>query len=318
MRGADKLLVRLWQAPDARLVDEDPVEGHYFAYAVTNDTSHSRLTRSFVLSARRPQWLRYRVWYDLEDGMEFGFVTISDDDGESWESLSGILTRKSTVYSDFYTEGYTGRSGRWLYDRIDLSDYGPGVVQISFEVISNIATSYHGMAIDDIGINAIGFHDGFETPDDAWIKEGWIRTDNRLPNNTRLQVVQETANGLHLNRTLVTGNGGLAVDLLPGVSQALVAVSPIVAQSSWPADYELEFYLLNNAGEVMVVTRECTVTTTDFLNFRAAPNVNKIGLIPAGATLDALDRQEDWFMVYYNGAQGWISAGYVTTHGNCP
>ncbi len=318
VRGADKLLARLWLAPEAQLVDEDPVEGDYFAYAVTNDGSHNRLTRAFVLNERRPAWLRYRVWYDLEEDLEYGYVTISDDDGKTWETLSGILTKESQVYRDFYTEGYTGRSGRWLYDRIDLSDYGPGPVLISFEVISNIATSYHGMAIDDVGIKAIGFHDGFETPDDAWIEEGWIRTDNRLPNNAWLQVVQENSQGLRVSRTLVTGNGDLTVDLLPGVSQALVAISPIVTQTSLPTDYELEFYLLSAGGEVMVVTRECTVTTTDYLNFRAAPSGNKIGLVPQGATLDAVDRQGDWFMVYYNGAQGWISADYVTTQGKCP
>ena len=316
-RGADKLLVRLWQAPAAQLIDEEVIEGDYFAYAVTNDNASSRLTRAFVLGARRPSWLRYRVWYDLEEELEYGYVMISDDNGSTWETLSGILTKESNVYSDFYTEGYTGQSGRWLYDRIDLSDYGPGVVMIRFEVMSNIATTYHGMAIDDLGINAIGFHEGFESPDDAWVADGWIRTDNRLPNKAWLQVVQENSNGLHLSRTLVTGNGNLTVELLPGVTQALVAVSPIVPHTSLPTDYELEFYLLDAAGEVMVVTRECTVTTTDFLNFRDAPNGNKIGLVPQGTAVDALDRQGDWFQVVYKGAQGWVSAGYVTAQGNC-
>ena len=129
--------------------------------------------------------------------------------------------------------------------------------------------------------------------------------------------MQETRDGLQVSRALVTGNGDLNVDLLPGVSRALVAVSPIVAQTSLPTEYELEFYLSNAAGEIMVVTRECSVTTTDFLNFRATPNGNKIGLVPKGTAVDALDRQGDWFMVDYNGKLGWISAGYVTMQGNC-
>ena len=75
---------------------------------------------------------------------------------------------------------------------------------------------------------------------------------------------------------------------------------------------------MNAAGEIMVVTRECTVTTTDVLNFRAAPNGSKIGLIPQGTPVDALDRQGDWFMVDYGGRHGWIHADYVHTAGNCP
>ena len=318
VRGADKLFVRLWQAPDAQFINERPAEGDFFAYALTSDSSNSLLSRTIDLSAQRDAWLEFSVWYNLKKDDEYGFVVISEDNGESWRTLSGRYTTESLIYGAFYDEGYTGRSPGWVPERIDLRDFTPGRIMIGFEVVSNIATSYHGMAIDNLRIRAEDFQDGFESPDDAWVAEGWIRTDNRLPNNTWLQVVQENRDGLQLSRTLVTGNGELTVDLLPGVSRALVAVSPIVPHTSLPTDFELELYLLNAAGEVMVVTRECTVTTTAVLNFRASPNGNKIGLVPDGAVLDALDRQEDWFMVDYNGVQGWISAGYVSTAGKCP
>ena len=60
------------------------------------------------------------------------------------------------------------------------------------------------------------------------------------------------------------------------------------------------------------------MTTTHALNFRDAPNGAKIGLLPQGATVDALDLQGDWFMVFYNGAQGWIHGDYVRKGGTCP
>ena len=68
---------------------------------------------------------------------------------------------------------------------------------------------------------------------------------------------------------------------------------------------------MDAAGDVMVLSRECTVTTTAALNFRATPNGQKIGLVPEAASLDALERQGDWFMVDYRGRRGWISASYV-------
>ena len=167
------------------------------------------------------------------------------------------------------------------------------------------------MAIDDLRIDTIDFRDSFETDDESWVADGWVRTDNRLPNNTWMQAVQETRDSLQVSRALVTGSGELSVDILPGVSQVLVAVSPVVPHTSQPTDYELEFYLINAAGEIMVVSRECTVTTTHVLNFRARPNGDKIGLVPEGAALDALDREGDWFMVDHAGRQGWIHADYV-------
>ena len=318
VRGADKLFLRLWQAPDAQFIPERAPEGDHFAYSFATDSSNSRLTRTFVLTAPRQAWLEFRIWYDLDYDREYGYVTVSDDDGQTWQTLPSRYTSKSYAYDEFYDNGFTGNSRGWRDERIDLSQFTPGRVVISFELMSNLSTSYRGMAIDDLRIRALNYHEDFETPDDSWRAEGWIRTDNRLPNNTWLQVVQETRDGFHVSRALVTGSGDLTVDLLPGVGQALVAVSPVVPQTSLPTDYELGFYLVDAEGVIMVVTRECTVTTTDVLNFRATPNGNKIGLVPQGAVLDALDRSEDWYMVAYGGREGWISADYVTKAGNCP
>ena len=317
-RGAAKLLLRLWAMQDAQLIPERAPEGDYFAYAFPSDYGHSRLTREFVLTAPREAWLDFWIWYDLENTSEYGFVTVSDDYGRSWQTLRGSYGIRSRVYSDFYDFGFTGRSNIWRHERIDLSQFTPGRIFVSFELMSSLGTKYRGLAIDDVRIDALNYQEGFETPDDTWRAEGWIRSDNRLPNNIWLQALQETRDGLHLSRALLTGNGELTVDLMPGVSNVTVALSPMTPQTSLPTEYELEFYLLDAAGEVMLVTRECTVTTTDFLNFRDAPSGNKIGLVPQGATLDAIDRDGDWFNVYFNGVAGWVSAGYVTTAGNCP
>lgn len=317
-RGADKLSLRLSQAPEAQLIEVAPAAGKQFYYGVAADHSNSRLTRKFDLTKARVAWLAFDIWYDLKRHSEYGYVTISNNGGLTWETLSGSHTSPSRVYKDFYDDGYTGRSGGWLRERINLSDYLPAPILLRFEVMSNIDTKYAGMAIDDLRIGAIGFEDGFEAPDAAWEAEGWIRTDNRLPNSAWLQAVQETSDGLQISRALLSGSGELSVDILPGVSQVLVAVSPMTPFTSMPGEFELEIALLNEAGEVMVVSRECTVTTTHALNFRATPNGNKIGLVPEGAALDAFDRDGDWFMVEYTGRQGWVHGDYVHTAGNCP
>ncbi len=318
VRGADKLLLRLWQEAEAKLIDAPFNEDQIVAYAVTSEESNPRLTRAFNLDTTQQSWLEFRVWYDLDEELEYAYVTISDNDGETWRTLRGNHMQWSEIYDDYYRYGYTGGVTFWRHERIDLSDYAPGDVLISFEIMSDYSTSYGGLAIDDLRIRSIDYHEGFESPDESWIADGWIFTDNRLPNNTWLQVVQETRDGLHLSRILATGNGELSVDLLPGVSNALVAVSPVVPVTSLPTEYELEAYLMNDAGEIMTITRECSVTTTHPLNFRARPNGNKIGLIPEGRTVDALDREGDWFQVDYNGAVGWVHRDYVTEAGNCP
>ena len=61
----------------------------------------------------------------------------------------------------------------------------------------------------------------------------------------------------------------------------------------------------------------CSVTTTHKLNFRDAPAGSKIGLVPQNTTAPAKARTQGWFNIEHEGATGWISAGYVTTEGDC-
>ena len=318
VRGGDALRLRLRQDRDARLVDEAAPEGDHFYFAVTADDGNSTLTRAFDLTAVERAWLEYRVWYNLADDFEYGYVTISADGGLTWDSLSGVFMRTSEVFQDYYTTGYSRRASNWLPERINISDYAPGRILLRFEVNSNYATDYRGMAIDDLRIGAINYRDSFEAPDDNWVADGWVRTDNRLPNKTWLQVVQDARDGLHISRSLLHGDGELTVDLQPGVSQVLVAVSPVVPHTSLKTEFELELNLLSAAGDAMIVSRECTVTTTHALNFRASPNGVKIGLVPEGTALDASERDGDWFMVYFKGLEGWVHGDYVIAAGKCP
>jgi len=316
--GADKLQLRLSQADDAQLIDATPTEDGFFAYAVTSEESNSRLTRPFKLDTFRQTWLEFRLWYELDDGLEYAYVSISDDDGATWNTLRGQSMQRSEIYGEYYRFGYTGKTRVWRNERIDLSDYAPGDVLIRFEIMSDYGTLYRGLAIDDLRIRSIDYHERFESPDDNWIADGWVFTDNRLPNTTWLQVAQLTRDGPRVSRILATGDGELTVDLLPGVSQALIAVSPVVPLTSLETEYALELNLLDAAGEIMTVTRECTLTTTHALNFRATPNGTKIGLLPKGAAVDALDREGDWYMVIHAGRHGWIHGDYVHAAGNCP
>ena len=80
----------------------------------------------------------------------------------------------------------------------------------------------------------------------------------------------------------------------------------------------MEASLLDADGNVMVVQRECSLTTTDPLNFRAAPRGNKIGLLLKGTVVDGLDRDGDWFQVDHNGVVGWVHGDYVIQAGVCP
>ena len=313
-RGAEKLSLQLTQSPVARLLEVQPPQGEHVMQAVATNYGNSRLTRELDLSNASSPWLRFHIWHDLAENDELAYALFSDDEGESWYYLDGAHSQGDDELGYYYT----GRTGGWLYENIDLSYYAGQRILLRFEVESNGITAYRGMAIDDLRIDAIGLHDGFEAPDPDWITEGWIRSDNRLPQKTWLQIAQETDAGIHVDRALLTGIGDLTVDLQPGASRVVVAISPIVPRTSQETAYSLTANLIDADGYFMTVSRDCTLTTTHGLNFRDAPDGSKIGLLPRGATVEALDRSGGWFQVEYEGELGWVSADYVTSEGDCP
>ncbi len=316
-RGAAALSLQLTQAPEVGFTDAVPPEGEHLYFAAVVDNSNARLTFAFDLSEVDSATLDFKIWRALNQYREYAQVAASTDGGATWTILGGEHT--TTEHRDqAVSERYTFSSEGWLDESISLDAYAGGEVLLRFETISpTFGSDFRGMAIDDLRIDAIDFRDGFESADDAWIAEGWIRTDNRLPNRTWLQVVQETESGPAVSRSLVTGPGELTVDLQPGVERALVAISPVVPQTGFQTDYSLEVKHLDADGALITVNRDCKLTTTTGLNFRDAPNGDKIGLLPQGTAVWALDSREGWFNVEYDGLNGWIHGGYVTTEGNC-
>ncbi len=90
----------------------------------------------------------------------------------------------------------------------------------------------------------------------------------------------------------------------------------ILASSALPA-LATNFSFALDSAEITLLN-DCTVTTTHRVNFRAAPNGDRLNaIINAGARLTAFGRTDDWFNVVYGGTSGWISADYVRTSGVC-
>ena len=317
--GADKLALHLTQDPVAGLIDIEPYEGDHVYYALTTDVSNNRLSRAFKLDFDGPVWLDFQIWHDLAEDHDLAYVELSSDGGYTWQNLKGEHTKDEFPLEDYSRHGYMGSSGGWLQERINLSDYasGPNVL-LRFGVYTSYRTTYRGLAIDDLRIDAINYRDGFETPDPKWMEAGWIRTDNRLPQRTWAQVVQETPEGLHLDRYMMNASGDIIVDLLPGVSIAHIALSPVVPRTSLETEFSLEVNLLDADNAPMGTPQACKVNTTHGLNFRDAPNGKKIGLVPYGAAVLALDKSEGWFRVVYDDKVGWVHGDYVNSAGECP
>ena len=237
---ATALTLTVTQADHAKLIPTTAFEGDHFYYSVPADSSDVTLTRQFDLSGVNSASMNFRTWYDIEEFWDYGYVMVSSDNGETWDILEGTSSKLNNPYNRAYGEGYTGQSFGWVQESISLDAYAGQEVLIRFEVITDAASIRHGMAIDDLRIDAIGYIDSFETDSQLWDTQGWIRTDNRLPQYTWLQAVQQVGNDLTVSRWLVDSDSLYTIDLVENVEQVLIAISPIAPQTMVDMTYTLD------------------------------------------------------------------------------
>ena len=98
--------------------------------------------------------------------------------------------------------------------------------------------------------------------------------------------------------------GGLLCATVDGAGQVALVAGPPAPSVATPS---LDTQLLG----------DCMVTLQYSLNFRDAPDGDKIGALRSQIKLTAVERTDGWFKVDYHGTKGWISAAYVSPEGDC-
>ena len=74
-------------------------------------------------------------------------------------------------------------------------------------------------------------------------------------------------------------------------------------------------YLVADSLDSARALDNCMVSSRTILNFRRQPAGDILSLYMGGSP--AIARTDNWFKVRYLGNEGWISAHYVTTSGDC-
>jgi len=156
-------------------------ESMWFAPPLNDLDAH--MTAAFDLTGLTDANLGFWTWYDLEEGYDFAYISVSRDGGLSWD----LLMPQHAVAGEF-GPGLSGRSdevegnvGGWLEEHISLATYAGESILIRFEVLSDSAIAETGFAIDDIAIAELGYMDDVETANGEWQTNGFVRTGQLLP-----------------------------------------------------------------------------------------------------------------------------------------
>jgi len=220
-----------------------PVEVHSGEYAFWSnkgDESDMTLTREFDFSGTSgPVELSYRTWYDIEKDWDYLYLEASTD-GQTWEILKTPSGTDTNPSGNSYGWGYTGTTGDWIQETVDLSQFAGQKVQLRFEYITDAAVNGRGLLLDDIAIEAINYQSDFEADEGGWVANGFARIQNVLPQTYRLSLITK---GDTTTVTQIPLNPDQTVEIplsLKRGEEAILIVTGTTRFTTIPAAYQIE------------------------------------------------------------------------------
>ncbi len=185
--------------PTVQIVPTNAHSGRRMWWSNRADKSDTRLTHAFDLSGVSTATLNYWVWHAIEKDWDYGYLEVSTDGGQTWQPLPTANTLSTDPHDNAYGAGYSGNSGvqdfdndqpaQWVQEKVDLTAYAGKSIQVRFEYITDDAVALPGMLIDDVSIPEISYSTDAEADDGGWQAEGWVRSDNTLPQRYLIQAV---------------------------------------------------------------------------------------------------------------------------------
>ena len=159
------------------------------------------------------------TWYDIEKNYDFVYLSASED-GKTWKTLKTPSGTDKNITGANLGWGYTGTSGKWIDETVDLSAYAGKKVQLRFDYITDAAINGRGMMIDDMSIPEINYQSDLEKDDGGWKGDGFVRVANKLPQTFKVTLIkmgaQTTVEPLALD---ATQHGSVKLDLGNGVER---------------------------------------------------------------------------------------------------
>ena len=210
------------------------------------DVIDSTLSASIDLKNAASPSLDYEVWYSIEEDWDFAYLEASVDGGETWTILETPLTSDRDPLQVSFGPGYTGASDGWRRESVSLRQWAGEHILVRFQYITDAAIHDHGLCLRDIRV--VDGESGRELATE-WTANGFIWTDNRVPQLFMLQVVYEGKKGSP-NRVVsiaLDGHNRAAYTIEPDTDarRVIAVVQPVAPATRLPSSYSLSLHPAN-------------------------------------------------------------------------
>ena len=230
-------------------VDTQCHSGNRCWWSGLGDSIDSMLTRPLDLTGLTEATLEFWTWYDIEEGWDYAYVSVSADGGETWAILEGRFTTAEDPVGNNFGAGFTGRSGRWVQESMDLSRFAGEKVLLRFEYVTDDAVNLDGFVVDDIGVPELGLFDDAENVGN-WTGAGFQLIDNVLPQKFAVQIIEIGVDGDVGVREITLNDENTGEYRVAGfgkeLENAVLVITPLTRGTFISADYSLS---ITAAGE---------------------------------------------------------------------
>ncbi|MBK9600369.1 MAG: immune inhibitor A [Anaerolineales bacterium] len=221
------------------LLPADPASGEYAFWSNKGDESDMTLTREFdFTTVSGPIELSYQTWYDIETDWDYLYLETSED-GVTWEIVTTPSGTDTDPSGNSYGWGYTGVTGGWKEEKVDLSQFAGKKVFVRFEYVTDAAVNGEGFLLDDVKVDAAGYSSDFEADDGGWEAKGFVRVQNVLPQTFGLALILTSDSSVTMIPLNPDQTADISISLQPG-QKAYLVVSGTTRFTRELASYQIE------------------------------------------------------------------------------
>ena len=202
------------------------------------DAINTRLTAEFDLTGLDSATLEYEIWWDIEEGWDYGYVEASADGGETWRILESDRTTRDNPSGNAYGPGYTGIGGGWQRESIDLTAFTGAPILVRFEYVTDGAVYRDGFMLTNISISSSSPTPNERLQPSTWNPQGFQLIHTPLPQKFIIQLIQPTPNAAPQSTQLPLTQTNQSQTQAPS-GTAILAISPITPNTHHPASYTL-------------------------------------------------------------------------------
>ena len=127
-----------------------PYSGDYFYWSQRGNQGDSRLTGRFDLSNVSRATLNFKTWYSIEEFWDYGYISISTDNGASWQVLTTSDMTAENPYDRAFASGYTNVSGSGETRPAPFIGFGFGDGLAVVSIVPDTPAATGGMQIGDV------------------------------------------------------------------------------------------------------------------------------------------------------------------------